>query len=176
MRGNFAVCIEANLEQKLFMLAIIFLPLNHFCINLPVAGGVVSRVFLFFGVCIYLYKIFTKKVILDHFEKLALYYLAVTLLWQIICTVIGVLEYSYYDLIYLEQMDKLRYLLQNLEQTGIHVEEMTAIKIWLMLRFIKDCILHMFYSLSNLFTLFKYIKRQDLILEQIIILYYNFQK
>ena len=138
--------MEANLEQKLFMLAIVFLPLTHFSIELPVAGGEVSKFFLFLGGCIYLYKIYTKEVTLDRFEKLALCYLAVSLLWQILCTVIGVLEYSYYDIIYLEQMDKLRYLLQNLKQTGIHIEEMAAIKTWFLLRFIKDCVLHVFFS------------------------------
>lgn len=123
-----------------------FLPLTHFSIELPVAGGEVSKFFLFLGGCIYLYKIYTKEVTLDRFEKLALCYLAVSLLWQILCTVIGVLEYSYYDIIYLEQMDKLRYLLQNLKQTGIHIEEMAAIKTWFLLRFIKDCVLHVFFS------------------------------
>ena len=144
--GRGTVRIEANLEQKLFMLAIIFLPLTNFRIELPVGGGEVSRLFLFLGGCIYLYKIYTKQVTLDRFEKLALYYLAVSLLWQIICTVIGVLEYDYYDIIYLEQMDKLCYLLYNLKQTGIHVEEMAAIKTWLLLRFIKDCVLYVFFS------------------------------
>ena len=128
------------------MLAIIFLPINHYPVDFPIIGGVLSWLFVFSGICIYTYKIYIKKVILDDFEKMAICYMAVYFLWQCLCTVIGILEYNYYDMIYLEQMDKLRYLLQNLRQIGINVPELTAIKVWLGMRFLKDCFLNMFFT------------------------------
>ena len=140
------IIANSNIEQKLFMLAIIFLPITHFSVSLPLVDRTISLIFVFLGMSISLYKVYKKNIVPDRFEKAAFCFLAVSLLWQVLCTVIGILEYSYYDIIYLEQMEKLRYLLQNLAQTGIRLEELTAIKIWLGLRFVKDCVLNVLFT------------------------------
>ena len=132
--------IKTDFEQKLFILAIIFIPINHFVVEFPIVGGDISKLFALLGVCTYLGKICIKKAALDSFERFALFYLAIYFLWQCLCTTIGILEYEYYDMIYLEQMDKLRYLLQNLRHTGLDINELTAMKVWLWVRFLKDCI------------------------------------
>ena len=132
--------IKTDIEQKLFILAIIFIPINHFIVEFPIVGGDISKLFALLGICIYMCKICMKKAELDSFERFALFYLAVYFLWQCLCTTIGILEYDYYDIIYPEQMDKLRYLLQNLRQTGMDIDDLTAMKVWLWVRFLKDCL------------------------------------
>ena len=138
--------IKTDIEQKLFILAIIFIPINHFIVEFPIVGGDISKLFALLGICIYMYKICMKKAELDSFERFALFYLAVYFLWQCLCTTIGILEYEYYDIIYPEQMDKLRYLLQNLRQTGMDIDDLTAMKVWLWVRFLKDCLFNTLLS------------------------------
>lgn len=156
--------IKTDIEQKLFILAIIFIPINHFIVELPIVGGDVSKLFALLGICIYMCKICMKKAELDSFERFALFYLAVYFLWQCLCTTVGILEYEYYDLIYLEQMDKLRYLLQNLRQTGMDINELTAMKVWLWVRFLKDCLFNtlLSYGISIwIYHLYKEYKAKD---------------
>lgn len=156
--------IKTDFEQKLFILAIIFIPINHFVVEFPIVGGDISKLFALLGVCTYLGKICIKKAALDSFERFALFYLAVYFLWQCLCTTIGILEYEYYDMIYLEQMDKLRYLLQNLRHTGLDIDELTAMKVWLWVRFLKDCISNtlLSYGVSIwIYHLYKEYKTKD---------------
>lgn len=156
--------IKTDFEQKLFILAILFIPFNHFIIEFPLVGGDISKLFVLVGVCTYLGKICVKKAVLDSFERFALFYLTVYFLWQCLCTTIGILEYEYYDMIYLEQMDKLRYLLQNLRLIGLDINELTAIKVWLWMRFLKDCISNtlLSYGVSIwIYHLYKEYKAKD---------------
>ena len=156
--------IKTDFEQKLFILAILFIPFNHFIVEFPIVGGDISKLFALVGVCTYLGKICIKKAVLDSFERFAFFYLAVYFLWQCLCTTIGILEYEYYDMIYLEQMDKLRYLLRNLRHTGLDINELTAMKVWLWVRFLKDCISNtlLSYGVSIwIYHLYKEYKAKD---------------
>ena len=67
-------------------------------------------------------------------------------------------------MIYLEQMDKLRYLLQNLHRMGMDINELTAMKVWLWVRFLKDCLSNtlLSYGVSIwIYHLYKEYKAKD---------------
>ncbi len=138
---------QSSFEQKLLMLAIIFLPINAFRFNLPLVGVVISKLFILCGIGIYIYKVLTKKIVLDDFEKLCWYYLLVYFLWQCLCTIIGIYEYEYCNMLCLEQMDKLRFLMEDFRVFGWNINDIAAIKIWTGLRFIFNVCLP-----STLFT------------------------
>lgn len=137
---------KMSIEQKMLILAIIFLPISEFIVKFPFVEGDCSKLFLFIGMCISIYKIFMNKESITAFEKFSLYFLLIFFLWQCICTIIGIIEYDFYSMVYLEQMDKLRYLTQTLNGMGIVVSDITVIKLWLSFRFIKDCALQTFFS------------------------------
>ena len=137
---------KVSYEQILLILAIIFLPINNFSVKLPLVGGAVSKGFIFIGFIVLIYDLFIKKYQLDEFERLCLYYLLACYLWQCLCTIIGIQEYEYNEMLYLEQMDKLRYLLQFLWRNGWSINDISAIKIWLTLRCFKDCAFNVLFS------------------------------
>ena len=131
---------QIDVERKLLILAIIFFPITQFRITLPIIDKVLSGFFLLIGLAISLYKIFLEQDKLDKFERFSLFYLLAYFVWQCICCIVGVQEYAYYHLINLEQMNKLQVLLQELFRIGINISDLTAIKAWLSLIFIKGCI------------------------------------
>ena len=112
---------NANLEQKLLILAIIFLPIVQFRVYIPIAGRVLSNLFFLLGISIFIFEVIVGNKKLDKHELFFLYYLIVFFLWQCLSGVIGILEYEYYHLICLEQMDKLHNLLQSLKSFGINI-------------------------------------------------------
>ena len=122
---------KISIEQKMLILAIIFLPISNFIVEFPFVGGDCANLFLFIGMCISIYKILINKESITDFEKFSLYFLLVFFLWQCICTILGIIEYDFYSMVYLEQMDKLRYLTQTLNGMGIVVSDITVIKLWL---------------------------------------------
>ncbi len=138
--------IKTNFEQKLFILAIIFLPINHFRIDFPLISTVLSKLFILAGITLYVLKLVSGKCKLTCFERFAFFYLLVFFLWQCLCTVIGIQEFDYYSLISLDQMDKLRFFVQTLQNNGLSVSDVMAIKVWLCLRFLKDCLLYVIFS------------------------------
>lgn len=138
--------IKTNFEQILLILAIIFLPINHFRIEMPFIGATLSKFFILAGILLYILKLCVGQLKLTRFEQFAAFYLFVLLLWQCLCTVIGIQEFEYYSLVSLDQMDKLRFFIQMLRDYGFPVTDIAAIKVWLCLRFLKDCLLYVVFS------------------------------
>ena len=137
---------KTNFEQKLLILAIIFLPVTNFRIDMPFIGTVLSKSFIMAGIVLFTLKLLIKNLKLNRFEQFAFFYLLIILLWQCVCTVIGIQEFDYYSLVSLDQMDKLRFFIQTLRDYGLLVTDITAIKVWLCLRFLKDCLLYVVFS------------------------------
>lgn len=153
---------QIDVERKLLILAIIFFPITNFRITLPITDKVLSGFFLLIGLAISLYKLFLEQDKLDKFERFSLFYLLAYFVWQCICCIVGVQEYAYYHLINLEQMDKLRVLLQELFRIGINFSDLTAIKAWFILVFIKSCIWNLFLTYSISFWVYHiYTKIKD---------------
>ena len=137
---------KMHLEQLLLILAIIFLPINHFRIDMPFIGTALSKFFILAGIALYILKLCVGNLKLTRFDRFSFFYLFVFLLWQCLCTVIGIQEFDYYSLISLDQMDKLRFFIQSLRNNGLPVTDIAAIKVWLCLRFLKDCLLYVLFS------------------------------
>ncbi len=152
--------LKTNFEQKLLILAIIFLPINHFRIDIPFIGTVLSKIFILAGMLLYVIKLVNGKQKLNSFERFSFFYLLVFFLWQCLCTVIGIQEFDYYALVSLEQMDKLRYFTQTLQSSGLPVTDVMAIKIWLCLRFLKDCLLYVIFSYGVSLWVFQMYKEE----------------
>ena len=137
---------KMDLKHVLFILAIIFLPVTHFRIDMPLIGTALSKFFILAGIILSVLKLTVGNLKSTRFERFAFFYLLVFLLWQCLCTVIGIQDFDYYDLVSLDQMDKLRYFIQTLRYNGIPVTDIVAIKVWLCLRFLKDCLLYVIFS------------------------------
>ena len=91
--------LKTNFEQKLLILAIIFLPINHFRIDIPFIGTVLSKIFILAGMLLYFIKLVNSKQKLNSFERFSFFYLFVFFLLQCLCTVIGIQEFDYYALV-----------------------------------------------------------------------------
>lgn len=137
---------KMHLEQILLILAIIFLPINHCRIAFPFVGTALSNFFILIGIVLYILKLYVGQLKIIRFEQFAFFYLFVLLLWQCLCTVIGIQEFDYYSLISLDQMDKLRYFIQTLRDYGLLVTDIAAIKVWLCFKFLKDCLSYVVFS------------------------------
>ena len=67
------------LEQILLILAIIFLPINHFRIDMPIIGTALSKFFILAGIALYVLKLCVGSLKLTHFERFTFFYLIVFL-------------------------------------------------------------------------------------------------
>lgn len=137
---------KTSFEQKLLILAIVFLPINNFHISLPIIGSILSYLFLLLGVLFFVYKTIIEKEGLESDERFFIYFLGVLMLWKCICSILGTYEYSFNHLIWLEQIEKLKYLLQSFHDFGIEIDDLTALKIWIGIRAVKNSILDIFLT------------------------------
>lgn len=129
-----------NLERRLLQLLIIVLPLNGIpeSVRIPgLVGDLVNYVYcLMIIALVYEYLKYRFSI-----SQKALLFIIVFILWQIICLIIGLINYEYNDLLILEQTGKLKTLLIYLSKFGVEINELVAIKGWLFLRFIKNILL-----------------------------------
>lgn len=137
---------KTSFEQKLLILAIIFLPLNHFRISFPIVGSILSYLFLLLGILFFAYKVITGKEKLESDERFFAYFLGVFMLWKCICSILGIYEYNYNHLIWVEQIDKLKYLLQTFYNFGFEIDDIIALKAWIGIRAVKNSILDIFLT------------------------------
>ena len=137
---------KASFEQKLLILAIIFLPINRFCISIPIVEANIAHLFLLTGELFFVYKVIAGKEKLLDTERYFFCFLGVFTLWKCICSVLGIYEYSYYDLIRMDHFGKLNYLLQYLHSFGFEPDKIIAFKIWFGIRSVIMCITDMFLT------------------------------
>jgi hypothetical protein len=135
--------------QKIMLsLAIFFMPFvalpKRFMLS--AIGGHLSYYPIFLGILLWFYEILKKGEI--DINKKFIRYFSIYILWQIICTIIGLITYKYYNLIDLSQMDKLRVILDWTCRHNIYIEDGCAIKLWLGIRFIKDIVKDNFFYLG----------------------------
>lgn len=129
-----------NLEKRLLQLLIIVLPLNGIPqrFSLPGLGeDLVNYVCLLMIIALgyeYIKYRFT-------ISKKAITFFAVYIAWQIICLAVGLITYEYNELLTLDQISKLKVILGYASNFGIEMNELSAIKWWLFLRFIKNILL-----------------------------------
>lgn len=137
--------------QKLMLfIAIVVLPLTVFpkAHLLSVIGNNLVVYPLMMGIILWV----VESIKNNHFDVNHKYlrYVLIYVLWQLLCTAIGLVTYDYNKLLSLEEMDKLSRVLEFCNQYGIKMQEMFAIKLWLFLRFTKDVIKDAIVSLGTI--------------------------
>lgn len=132
---------DASFGQILLIFAIIFMPISNMPVTIPLVGRALSSLFLLIGLFCYIYKVGTRKENIGNIEKFFLYYLLIVFLWKCICSILGVVNFHYYNLVWLEHIAKLRSLLQTFQGFDFNVSDIAALKIWIGIRTFKNCIL-----------------------------------
>lgn len=69
--------------------------------------------------------------------------------WNVLCIIIGVLAYPFYDTVNMGQSDKLTVLLQALAARGVTIDDTLALQGWLIIRFIKDSFFTILFSFGG---------------------------
>ena len=129
--------IQAIQKNTLFC-AILCLPFSVAPKAITVSGIGQNLLYypLILGIICFAYECWQRKKI--DIPRKYLMFSYIYIIWQCICTIIGILTYEYYELIDLNQLRKLKLLLMLLSDYDIFLSEIMAIKGWLILRFIKD--------------------------------------
>ena len=129
-----------KLQKLALFFLILFLPLNSIPIRfaIPGIGGDLSNYFFILGMMLLAYEYWKFGF---NIERNAKIFFVTYIGWQVICLAHGLLSYEYNELLTLEQIPKLEFILSKLASYGINIEELIAIKAWLFLRFCKNIIL-----------------------------------
>lgn len=129
--------------QIIFFYTFIFsLPLNYVPHKFTIIsiGNNLAVYPLIFGIICFIYENKSKKIA----NRVYLLYFLIYIVWQLLCTAIGVINYKYINLIDIHQISKLCILLKYIRHYNIYLENNTLIKTWFVIRFFKDIIKHCF--------------------------------
>jgi hypothetical protein len=124
-------------QKMMLFLIIIFLPLNHFpkAFTISALGNNLAYYPLILGLFAWAYESYGLKQvdIKLKYRKFFIIYLS----WQVICTIIGLYNFAYYNLITLEQIDKLNKIILFVQSKGLYPDISFSIKLWLFLDFLR---------------------------------------
>jgi hypothetical protein len=137
---NISTKTNVELQKIMLFIAIIFMPFVVFPKRFTISfiGNNIIYYPIIIGLLLWSYEWYNTRKI--NFNIKYLYFFSLITFWQILCTFIGVFTFDYYNLIDLNQMDKLRLIVQWLTNQGVLVDTRITIKIWLLFRFVKDII------------------------------------
>lgn len=129
--------ITSIMQKFMLVLAVIFLPITTLPQRFALSsiGLVLSYYPTLIGIFIFISQLYKRKV---KIEKRFIIFLVSYFIWQVICSFNGVINYEYYNLIQLEQMENLSIILLYLKNHGVLLDESIAIKVWLFGRMLKD--------------------------------------
>lgn len=129
-----------KLQKLALFFLILFLPLNSIPkrFAIPGIGADLSNYFFLLGMLLLAYEYW--KFGFNIHRKAKIFFVAY-IVWQLICLTHGLWRYEYNELLTLEQIPRLELILSKLTIYGINIEEITAIKGWLFLRFSKNILL-----------------------------------
>lgn len=130
-----------NKFQRLALFCIIiFLPLNGIPkrFSVPGLGSDLSAYFIVAGMLLLIYEYFKYKFEIPRQAKV---FIAVYMVWQLICLAHGLYFYEYNELLILEQIPKLQAIIGKLRAYDAAINELAAIKLWLFFRFAKNILL-----------------------------------
>lgn len=118
---------------------IITLPLTTIpkAVQIPGMGASLSDYFFVAGLLLIVYEFIKYGFVIDKKIK---YFFVIYVLWQIICLIHGLYIYQFNELLTLDQISKLEFILNKLNSLGIVIDELLAIKCWLFIRFTKNII------------------------------------
>ena len=139
-----------NMGQRvMFVFSIIALPFWHMPFNLPITGGDLLHFCLYLGLLLCLIKQYLFPRILTEFEKRGLLLILSIFLWNSICSILGVWDYPYYNMVDLMQMDKFKSLYDTLNLSKYGINDLTAIKFWLSVRTLRTS----FFNIINTYAI-----------------------
>ena len=128
-----------RLERVLLFLMIISLPLD--CLpkkfSIPGLGQSLTGYFFLIALALIFYE-FIKYCF--YIPKLAIRFICIYLIWQCICLAIGLYTYQYDNLLAIEQIPKLDWLMIKLKEYGIILPEIQSIKWWLFVRTVRSIV------------------------------------
>ena len=126
-----------RLERVLLFLMIIALPLN--CLpnkySIPGLGQSLTGYFFLLALALLIYEFIKYRF---YIPKRAIQFMLIYLIWQCICLAIGIYTYRYDNLLTIDQIPKLEWLLLNFKEYGINLPELQSIKCWLFVRAVKS--------------------------------------
>lgn len=119
---------------------ILFLPLNSIPkrFAIPGIGGDLSNYFFILGMGLLIYEYFKFGFTINRKVK---FFFCTYIIWQLLCLIHGLYFYEYNELLTLNQIPRLEVILNKLASYGLVIQELTAIKSWLFLRFSKNILL-----------------------------------
>ena len=126
-------------QRIMLFVLIITLPLTTIpkAVQIPGLGSSLSDYFFVVGFLLIMYEFVKYKFVIDKRIK---YFFIIYVLWQIICLIHGLYIYQFNELLTLDQISKLEFILNKLNFFGIVIDELLAVKCWLFIRFTKDII------------------------------------
>lgn len=129
-----------KLQKVMLFLMIIFLPFSSIPkrFSIPGLGQNLSTYCLLVGIVLLIYEYIKHKFVIKKCWKL---FFTIYIVWQIICLAKGLMCYEYNEYLTLDQIPRLKYILEKLALHGIVVPPLMAIKTWLFIRFSKNIVL-----------------------------------
>lgn len=128
-----------RLERLLLFLMIIALPIN--CLpkkfSISTFGQNLIGYFFLIALALLIYEFFKYRF---YIPKRAIQFICIYSIWQCVCLAIGLYTYQYDNLLTIDQIPKLEWLLVKLKGYGIALPEMLSIKWWLFGRTVKGII------------------------------------
>lgn len=126
-----------RLEKFALFFVILFLPITGLPkrFTLPFLGNTLSMYFLFAGILLVAYEYIKHGTLI---RKTFVRYFVIYVLWQLLCVVIGLCSYEYNEYLTIEQSQKLLSVVNYLSLHGLIINELLAIKIWLLVRSLRD--------------------------------------
>lgn len=155
-----------NGQRIMFMLAVITLPFRHLPVSLPLVGGDFMQLFIYAGFffCLVDHYLFPKKYTV--IEKQGLLFLATIILWNILCTIVGISDYPYYNQMDLLQMDKFKNVYDTILVKTIAISDLTAIKLWLSIKAVRTSIFNVINTYLTAFWIYAlYHEKKQVLIE-----------
>lgn len=129
-----------KLQKLALFLLIVFLPLSSIPkkFALPGFGGNLSNYFLFIGVLLVLYEWFKYGLEVEYKAKL---FFVLYIIWQFICLIHGLYYFEFNEMLTLNQIPNLNVVLGKMSNYGLVVDELVAIKFWILLKSSRNILL-----------------------------------
>lgn len=123
--------------------------------SIPGLGNNLNNYFLLIAAFIIFIKIWCNK--FDDYKNIVVY-VFLFIIWQIICLIHGLIIFDFNNLPKLENITKIKYLIQLLESCNIYIQEKSLITLYLFLKFSRDILFYnniIFISAVYIYFIYK---------------------
>ena len=142
-----------RLERFLLFLMIIALPINCLPkkISISTFGQSLTGYFFLIALALLIYEFIKYRF---YIPKRAIQFILIYLIWQCVCLAIGLYTYQYDNLLTIDQIPKLEWLLLKFKEYGIILPEISSIKWWLFGRTVKGIVVLENVILASMFYVY----------------------